>query len=34
MFAGNAVNDTYGTWTPLKVVLMPFNDNRYQLFKS
>ncbi len=29
-----AVNDTYGTWTLLKMVLTPLNVNRYQLFKS
>ncbi len=32
--AVNVVNDTYGTWTLLKVVLTPLTVNHYQLLKK
>jgi hypothetical protein len=33
-FVVNVVNDTYGTWTSLKVVLLLLNVNHYRLLKS
>jgi hypothetical protein len=33
MFAVNVVNDSYGIWTSLKMVLTPLNVNRYWLLK-
>jgi hypothetical protein len=33
-FAVNAVNNSDGKWTSLKIDLTPLNVNRYRLFKS
>ncbi len=30
----NSVNDSYGIWTSLKMVLTSLNVNRYRIFKS
>jgi hypothetical protein len=34
MFAVNAINDVYGTWPSLKVVLTLLDVNHYRLFKT